>query len=309
MKPGLYYFLWALPGIAVLGVVMFLALYLQPSQTASEYLAVEARKIELAGRIRLALATAAEAEKSAVLANTDEASIAFAQQALAATATAEEQRNALAGLLQTGGTAKEKELLDQFSKAFSEFQHVDKELLDLAVKNTNLKASALAFGPGAEAIGRMDVALSRIIAASAHAADANAKQEMLLAARAQAAALRIQVLLPPHIAEENDQKMDELEARMAKEDQDVQRGLKGLKALVRRNADLEAATSSYARFMELKTQILKLSRENTNVRSLAISLNQKRKVTVLCQDDLAALEKAIEDARTAGVDHAPVRPR
>ena len=60
-------------------------------------------------------------------------------------------------------------------------------------------------------------------------------------------------------------------------------------------------------FSEIKAQIIKLSRENTNVRSLAISLNQKRKVMLMCQDALAALEQAIQQEPIAGVtDQTPV---
>ena len=310
MKAGVNSFFWALTGAAVLGVLMFVVFYFQPGQTPAEQVALKTRKSELAGQIRVALASAAEAEKSAVLAITDEESVAFANQARAATGAAEEKRVGLSGLLQTNGNAKEKELLDQFSKAFSEFQQVDKELLDLAVKNTNLKASALAFGPAAQAMSELDSALSHITVESVTSSSSSAKHAMLSAASAQAAARRIQVLLPPHIAEESDKKMDELEALMAKEDQDVRRDLKELTVLVPAgNADLKTATASYSRFTELKAQILKLSRENTNVRSLSISLNQKRKVTALCQDTLAALEKAIGEEPIAGTANAPVRPR
>ena len=64
-----------------------------------EQLALKTRKVELTGQVRLALASAAEAEKSAVLATTDEESLAFADQSRAATATAEEKRAALGKLL------------------------------------------------------------------------------------------------------------------------------------------------------------------------------------------------------------------
>jgi hypothetical protein len=310
MKPGLNNFLWALAGAVILGLLLLLVFRFQSEWSPSGKLALTAREAELAAQIRLALASAAEAEKSAVLATTDKESTEFADQARAATATAGEKRTALADLLQARGTTKEKELLGQFSNAFFEFQRVDKELLDLAVKNTNIKAFALAFGPAAQAMKETDGALSRLVVESASSPSDSAKKEMLLAARAQAAALRIQVLLPPHIAEESDQKMDELEALMRKEDQEVTKDLKALATLLPGgNSDLEKATSSYSRFTELKTQILKFSRENTNVRSLSISLNEKRKVTVLCQDALAGLEKAIEEERIAGADDLPARPR
>ena len=54
------------------------------------------------------------------------------------------------------------------------------------------------------------------------------------------------------------------------------------------------AASRYAQFRELKSQILALSRENTNVRSLSISLNQKRKVMLDCHDILSSLQEAIQ---------------
>ena len=136
----------------------------------------------------------------------------------------------------------------------------------------------------------MDTALSRVVAKNAAAPEA--RNITLLAFGAQIAALRIQALLAPHIAEESDQKMDELEARMTREDQVVHKDLDELAKLpvFSGDTDLETATSDYAKFSKIRTQILALSRENTNIRSLTISLNQKRKVMLLCQDALAALQ-------------------
>jgi len=51
---------------------------------------------------------------------------------------------------------------------------------------------------------------------------------------------------------------------------------------------------------------VELSRENTNVRSLAISLKEKRSVMLLCQDALSALEAAIAEEPAPS---RPVRPR
>jgi len=221
MKIAVTNFFWALAGAVVFGALLLVVFHFRTGQTPTEQLALKARKVELAGQIRLELATAVEAEKSAVLAITDEESMAFADRARAAAASAETKRAALGALLETSGTSKERELLAQFSRAFSTYRHVDEELLDLAVKNTNLKASALAFGPAAQAMAAMDRALSRLLGQRLDTTCARAEKIMLLAGSAQAAALRIQVLLPPHIAEESDKKMDELEARMAKEDQEV----------------------------------------------------------------------------------------
>jgi hypothetical protein len=239
------------------------------------------------------LASASEAEKSAVLAITDQDSQTFADQARAASGKVEQERREVGELLTAGGTQGERELLAQVTAAFAEFQHVDNDLLALAVKNTNIKAYSLAFGPAATALKDMNAALARLVAANADSSEAKAM--MPLAFGAQISALRIQTLLPPHIAEESDKKMDELEALMATEDTQVRKSLDGLAALPRfsKDPELATATARYAEFSNTRTQILALSRENTNVRSLSISLNQKRKVMLVCQAALSALQQAI----------------
>ena len=299
-------------GAAMVLAVFLVTLHFQKLQNPAEQLAFRARRVELVERMRLALASASEAEKSAVLAITDQDSRSYADQARAATARVEQDRQQLAKLQAAGGTPREKDLLARFSQAFAEFQHIDQDLLDLAVQNTNLKAYSLAFGPAAAALKEMDEALARLVTARGNSTSAEDRQARQLADGARIAALRLLALLPPHIAEESDPKMDEMEAVMAGEDQAVRRNLEGLGALpgLGGNPDLATATARYARFTELKKQILKLSRANTNVRSLSISLNHKRKIMLICQDALAALEQAIQEEPIAGRStHTPAIPR
>jgi hypothetical protein len=289
MKSSFYYLLWALAGAAVLFVLVVFVLHFQP-ESVSAQLEAKTRRQEVIGQMRLHLASAVEAEKSAVLATTDQSSQTFADQARAESATVGRLQTDLSPLLKSG---REKALLEQFLGAFAEFQRIDRELLELAVKNTNLKAYALAFGPAAEAIDDTDATLSRLLKKSAISSSPNARQVMLLAADAEASALRIETLLPPHIAEESDKRMDELEARMGGEDQRAQKDMRELERLLPADQDVESAKLHYGRFMELKARILTLSRENTNVKSLSTSLTEKRKIAALCEDSLSALEEAI----------------
>jgi hypothetical protein len=303
IKPGGKDLLWMAAGAATLIVIALVARYFRQDQNPAEQRALHARRVDLVGGMRLTLASASEAEKSAVLAVTDQDSQTYADQARAATAEVERGRGELSELLKTGGTQGEKDFLDQFSKAFTELQQIDGELLALATKNTNLKAYSLAFGPAADAVQEMDAAVSRLVAKSARSPETN--DVTLLAFGALTGALRVRALLAPHIAEESDKKMDELEAAMAEQDQQVRKDLGSLAAIqeLGRDPDLETAAAAYDRFSKLRTQLLALSRENTNVRSVAISLNQKRKVMLLCQSALDALQQAILEEPAAGVDY------
>jgi hypothetical protein len=294
---------WMVAGVVILALFLLLVFHFRSEADPAQLLALKASRADLVGRMELALASASEAEKSSVLAITDQDSQTFADQARAASAELERDRRELGKLLETGGTQRERDLLAQFSQVFGDLQRIDDEVLRLAVKNTNLKAYALAFGPAADALAEMDAALSRVVAKTADSLDA--KRVMLLAFGAQTGVLRVQTLLAPHIAEESDPKMDRMEAAMRKEESQVRNDLDGLAALPRLkgDADLAAAAKAFVRYGELKARILALSRENTNVRSLALSLNQKRKAMSVCLDALNALRQAILEEPIPGVTY------
>jgi hypothetical protein len=184
--------------------------------------------------------------------------------------------------------------LAELTTAFTALRRVDDELLALAVKNTNVKAYGLAYGPAASAVDAMNAALTRLVAVNA--SGPNARTIALLALGAEAKALHLETLLAPHVAESDDTTMDALEARMAEDDADVREDLDGLGALatIHADPDLAVAAARYAELGDRRKQILSLSRENTNVRSLAMSLTQKRSAMVTCQTALTALLRAID---------------
>src|SRR5262249_11688236 len=131
-----------------------------------------------------------------------------------------------------------------------------------------------------------------------------------LATRARVEAWHIQALLPPHIAEESDPKMDEMEAQMTAAEREIASDLDsiGKSGSLAGDTDFELAKESFAHYVETKKKILALSRANTNVRSLALSLHDKVRVTIACEDALAALERSIADEPVPG-QPAPTNPR
>jgi hypothetical protein len=305
--------LWMAAGAAGLLVFMLVMLHLRRGQDPAAQAAFRAQRADVVGRMQLDLALGSEAEKSAVLAVTDSDSQTFADQARADSTRVEQERRELEELLTTGGTQDERESLTRFTAAFADLQRIDGDLLALAVKNTNVKAYGLAFGPAATALDEMNAALARLVAhASADPDSSETRTTISLAFGAQVGALRIQALLPRHIAEESDPKMDELEASMAADDAQVRKDLDGLAAVPRLHddRDLAVASARYADYSQLRRQILPLSRENTNVRSLSISLNQKRSAMLVCQSALGALQQAVQQEPMSGTaSETPVRPR
>lgn len=239
------------------------------------------------------LLASAEAEKSAVMAETDEASEAFAAESRRASATVENERGELARLIDIASRPDEVRQLREFSACWTKYTEVNDEILRLAVENTNLKAQRLSFGLVPAALDRMQAALDTLVADTGTAVDAAAIAKH--AYRVMTAALRIHALEGRHIAEPSDEKMDKIDAEMKVLDGRVNDGFSALSALVGDAGAraVETARAAYADFQQVHTEVLALSRRNSNVRSLAISLGQKRKIMAQCEGHLNALRDAV----------------
>jgi hypothetical protein len=246
----------------------------------------------LAADLLVQLAKTADAGNRAVMADTDETSVAFAQEAAQAAVAIQADVDALRPLLDGLGYSNETRLLDEFGRRFSDYRTLDQNILGLAVENTNLKAQQLSFGPAREAADGLRDELKTLTPSTP---GENAWRVQALAATAVEEVREIQVLQAPHIAEADDAAMTGLEQRMAASETAARKALQSLSAIVPGAAQprLAAATAALDRFMTANAEILRLSRRNTNVRSLSLSLGQKRMLTAACEESLQALQDAL----------------
>jgi hypothetical protein len=252
------------------------------------------QKNQLVDTIGINLLASAEAEKSAVMANTDEASQELADQSVRASQAVDKARRELGLLIEGQNNRREIELFSQFSSCWEKLQEVDREILPLAVQNTNLKALRLSFVPAREALERMAAALNQLMDASASSPDALGITR--LASAAIIAALNIYALEASHIAETTEAQMNQIEAAMQRLDAPVRDALNSLQAQAGATGKpfVDAAWTSYKDFQKINSEIIELSRQNSNVRSFAMSLGQKRNLMAQCQDLLTALQEAIQ---------------
>ena len=248
---------------------------------------LEARRV--AAELHVQFIKAAGASDRAVLADTDEASVAFAKEAESAVQSVQTDVGELGAQLQRLGYADEGKLLDEFAKQFAEYRKVDRDVLALAVENTNLKAQRLSFGPVRAAADAFRDALDAVVKA------APARDHVRVEATADRALLAvrdIQVLQAPHIAEADDAAMGRLEKEMAGYEVAAREALRAL-AGVAPQETLDAAGAALDRFQKVSTELVALSRRNTNVKSLALSLKPKPALSAACDASLVALEAAL----------------
>ncbi|MGB7219005.1 MAG: hypothetical protein WBD07_09360, partial [Vicinamibacterales bacterium] len=172
---------------------------------------------------------AADAANRAVMADTDEASVAFAREAEQQTAAAQKDADALGPMLQGLGYTNETRLLNEFVIRFAEYRELDRRILDLAVENTNLKAQRLSFGPAQEAADTFRDALKAV--APADPAKDRWRVEALVATAVETVR-EIQVLQAPHIADADEAVMTRMEKRMATSETSARNALRTLATLV-----------------------------------------------------------------------------
>jgi len=253
------------------------------------------REIRLITAMESSLYAAAEAEKLAVMADTDEASVDFADKAMAIAGSIEKDRAELAALVIKGKLDKEAALLADFDTCWAEYRKLDKEILDLAVKNTNLKAARLSQGQARELVTSLAGCLTQAVPATDNPPLAAQVRE--LADKALIAVQQVQILHAPHIDESGSARMDDLEAQMQARLGEARDALTKASGLLdeKGKASLGACAALLDDYARITAEIVTLSRQNTNLDSLRLSLSRKRTATASCSEILAALKKTAFD--------------
>jgi len=102
-------------------------------------------------------------------------------------------------------------------------------------------------------------------------------------------------LQAPHIASPSDEVMTRLEQEMTAAEADARNALQSLAVLTQgdTNTKVAAAETALTRFVQINQEIVALSRRNSNVRSLALVLGQKRKLAAQCEDSLRELNELL----------------
>jgi hypothetical protein len=245
----------------------------------------------LAADLDVQFSKATSASNRAVMADTDEASVAFAREAEQAKAAIPEDAEALRPILLARGYSEEARLLQEFGQQFDAYQALDRTILELAVENTNLKAQRLSFGPAQQEADAFRDALEAV----APADTANAWRVRAQIAIAVAGVREIQALQAPHIADLDDAVMTRLERRMASAEAAARAALESLRSLAQPGSRAKVADAAGAldRFMAVHAQVMALSRRNTNARSLVLSLDQKAPLVKACEESLRQLRESL----------------
>ncbi len=251
---------------------------------------VMARKAAVLSGIRINMIKSVDAEKSAVMADTDEASVAFAEESARWADAVEKGLQELHQLIEAYPSEKEVGRLQEFQGCWTEFRAIDRAVLEIAVQNSNLKAAELSFGAARDAMAPLEEALTELMRSPESGPICG------LASNALAAALKIHVLQAPHIASPRDQEMDGIEKRILENDAMARRSLHALQPLVspERQPTLRRAELAYNEFAHVTEKVVKLSRQNTNIKSLELSLNRKRTITSQCDEILMSLQDAVQ---------------
>jgi hypothetical protein len=278
---------WAAIGLVVilLGFLLYQRSTLLELRNAPR---VMAQKLETLSSLRINFLKSIGAEKLAVMAETDEASLAYADESKRAAEAVEADLNELSRLIRVHPAADESKLLKEFAADWDQVRKIDRVILGLAVQNTNLKAFRLSFGKGREAVERFENALNAVTQGTTDT------RLIRAAADAVAAELEILSLHAPHIVSPDESEMDRIEQVIHAKEEIVRRSLAtvALLAPADKQPDVNEAVAADREFAVVTATVIQLSRQNTNVNSLSISLDRKQKAAALCEAVLDQLHQA-----------------
>jgi hypothetical protein len=253
-------------------------------------LVLQMEKVGLVNSIQHRLLESLDAEKSAVLARTDEESVEFAAQSKHSTEEIDRLTARLAELIARSARPDEREKLGVFTAKWEELKAVDARLLALAVANTNLKAAHLAARDASAALDRF---IGSVDAMTLACTDVAVVRSLAAAATALA---RIQSLLFVHIPESSEAEMTTLETRIRALGATVDAALRDAAPAIPSGASGAAtdAAQAWAEYQRIMAEVIRLSRLNTNVISFDVSTHEKRSAMKGCEEALADLRGAIQ---------------
>ncbi|MFH0781760.1 MAG: MCP four helix bundle domain-containing protein [Pseudomonadota bacterium] len=253
------------------------------------------KKSEILSQMHLNLHKSIEMEKSAVMALNDDESQNYADQSRASSAAVEKDLLRIQSQVDATSLQDEKKLVDEFTSCWVKFRKLDQIILELAVQNTNLKAVTLSQGKGVEAVQRFEFALKDVMRSNLQ----TPKEDQVngSAWHAIAACLEILNMHNSHIAEISNEKMDLIEMQIKAAEKEVESCLEELVGIAdTENQDvLLQAKTAFSEFMTVTARVQELSRENSNAKSLELSLGKKRMISAECAEVLAAFQNVVRN--------------
>lgn len=276
-------------------ILLFLIwlVYRNSSHDLRDTLKTTIEKQELLSSMRINMLTSVNLEKSAVIADTDELSVQFAKETKHMNDIVDNELSDLKHIMKRDSTDTELEALKEFDKCWGQFRKIDKVLLDFAVENTNIKASSLSLTKSRELLERFEQNMIDII--NMDTSRQSGGNVAKLACEAIVSAFKIQYLHGKHISTSEEKTMNEIEGEVARYNNTVNDALLKLNTLVGDDGKqfINEATYAYSEFIKINTEIVNLSRQNTNIRSFELSLGRKRKITAECDEILRSLQNAV----------------
>ena len=255
-------------------------------------------KQRLAAQLQQSLLTTSDGANKSLLAPDEEAASRQATAAKAAFEAGAEQLQSLSALIEKGKNPKEITAIKPVVVDFAELGAAYAALLALVARYTIVRAARLSRYEAAQAVDRLRQALAPILAAPDCPAAA-------AALRAIAAAQAILILHPLHIDERSAVGMDALEATMNQDDHEARAALIALADLAATSAPsgddgaeaqaAKAAQDAYEAFWTVHAAIIGLSRENSNIEAIALTMGRKQLLQAKILTDLAALAAVIDE--------------
>jgi methyl-accepting chemotaxis protein len=282
--------------IAAIGVYQLHGLNAQVQQIVD----ITVKQQSLLAQMEIEFLRAIRAQKNSIISTDDEQSKKFVIDSRKWEEAASQTRVELGKLIEQRSSPEEKEAFAELERNWQAFQKIEKEVLGLAEKNTNIKANALLFGKMLERLNLIEATLSPLLARANSEPD-KARLLALAKGNGHIADALIQLLtthrlLHQHNAAETDQEMSQIEIALKTKERQIDENLAAIKASAEgKDADAVArAIAAYAEFKELAPKVLSWSRENTVNLSIKLSMGPAREAVDVMVQTLVRLKGYLE---------------